>query len=117
MLEPTKTRHTDEMKEFTVYCPTASYPVVLDFLRNSGREIEEDDLDIPISSPGAHLRGLCYREDLTQAQLAELVGIPRHHISEMENDKRPIGKKNARKLAECSRRIRACFFPNDVQYQ
>lgn len=60
----------------------------------------DDDLEVPTSSPGTHLRGLRYRGDLTQAQLAELVGIPRHHISEMENDKRPIGKKNARKLAD-----------------
>ena len=33
-------------------------------------------------------------------QLAEKTGIPRRHISEMENGKRPIGKKNARLLGE-----------------
>ncbi|MFH7326116.1 helix-turn-helix domain-containing protein [Desulfurivibrio sp. C05AmB] len=45
------------------------------------------------------LRGYRYREDLTQAQLAELTGIPQRHISEMENGRRPIGKERARKLA------------------
>lgn len=45
------------------------------------------------------LKGCRYRENLTQAQLAELTGIPQRHISEMENGKRGIGKENALKLA------------------
>lgn len=47
-----------------------------------------------------YLRGIRYREDLTQKQLADLIGIPQRHISEMENGKRPIGKENAKKLAK-----------------
>jgi transcriptional regulator with XRE-family HTH domain len=50
--------------------------------------------------PGVFLTGARYREGLTQAQLAEATGIPRRHISEMEHGKRPIGKQNARRLAE-----------------
>ncbi|HEX9077953.1 MAG TPA: helix-turn-helix transcriptional regulator [Desulfuromonadaceae bacterium] len=46
------------------------------------------------------LRAYRLREGLTQKQLAELTGIPQHHISEMENGKRTIGKERARKLAE-----------------
>ena len=49
--------------------------------------------------PGTSLAGLRYREDLTQMELSQKTGIPRRHISEMENGKRPIGKVNARKLA------------------
>jgi DNA-binding XRE family transcriptional regulator len=49
---------------------------------------------------GSVLAGARYREKLTQAALAERSGIPRRHISEMENGKRPIGKANAKKLAE-----------------
>ena len=49
---------------------------------------------------GTCLAGARYRESMTQAELAESTGIPRRHISEMENGKRPIGKANARKLAE-----------------
>jgi DNA-binding XRE family transcriptional regulator len=49
---------------------------------------------------GSVLAGARYRENLTQAALAERSGIPRRHISEMENGKRPIGKVNAKKLAE-----------------
>lgn len=29
-----------------------------------------------------------------------MTGIPQRHISEMENGKRPVGKTNAKKLAE-----------------
>ncbi|MHB8810925.1 MAG: helix-turn-helix domain-containing protein [Desulfobulbaceae bacterium] len=36
---------------------------------------------------------------MTQKQLAALTGIPQHHISEMENGKRCIGKERAKKLA------------------
>ena len=50
--------------------------------------------------PAIFLSGARYREGLTQAELAERTGIPRRHISEMESGKRPIGKQNARKLAE-----------------
>ena len=48
--------------------------------------------------PGVLLSGARYREGMTQVQLSEKTGIPRRHISEMENGKRTIGKQNARKL-------------------
>ncbi len=50
--------------------------------------------------PSVFLSGARYREDMPQEALAKRTGIPRRHISEMENGKRPIGKQNARKLAE-----------------
>lgn len=46
------------------------------------------------------LRAYRRREGLTQKQLAELTGIPQHHISDMENGKRTIGKERARRLAK-----------------
>jgi ribosome-binding protein aMBF1 (putative translation factor) len=46
-----------------------------------------------------HLKGLRYREGLTQVQLAAKTGIRQNHLSEMESGKRPIGKENAKKLA------------------
>lgn len=54
----------------------------------------------PDLHPGSAIRGLRYREELTQAQLAKKIGVKRHHISEMENDKRPIGKEMAKRLAK-----------------
>lgn len=100
MLEPMKMPPTETVMEFTVSCPATAYPAVLDFLRNSGCTIEDDDLEVPTSSPGTHLLGYRTRENLTQAELSKMVDIPRHHISEMENDKRPIGKQNAKKFAD-----------------
>ena len=50
--------------------------------------------------PGVCLRGARKKEGLTQEELAERTGIPQRHISEMENAKRPIGKKNAVLLAK-----------------
>jgi len=53
------------------------------------------------SNPGGvYLRGIRYREDLTQDQLSAMTGIHRRHISEMENGKRTIGKESAKKLAK-----------------
>lgn len=44
------------------------------------------------------LRGSRHKAELTQAQVAEALGISQHHISEMENGKRPIGKEMALRL-------------------
>lgn len=64
----------------------------------------EDSLDVdqvfPDRSPARFLSGARYRENITQQALSDETGIPRRHISEMENAKRPIGKKNAQKLAK-----------------
>jgi hypothetical protein len=49
---------------------------------------------------GIALVGSRGKEGLTQKLLSEKTGIPQRHISEMENGKRAIGKKNAKPLAE-----------------
>lgn len=54
----------------------------------------------PESSPGTRLRGARYKEGVTQRQLAEMTGIPQRHISEMENNKRPIGSTRAKILGK-----------------
>ena len=48
---------------------------------------------------GTALAGARHREGLTQRQLAEKTGIAQLHISEMENNKRPIGKNTAKLFA------------------
>lgn len=50
--------------------------------------------------PGRMVRGGRVKEGLTQAQLAALVGIPQRHVSEMEHNKRPIGKEMAKRLGK-----------------
>ena len=52
------------------------------------------------TAPRIALLGARTKEDLTQQELATLTGIPQSHLSEMETGKRPIGKKNAKRLAE-----------------
>lgn len=47
-----------------------------------------------------YLRGLRAKENLSQARLSELTGIPQRHISEMEHGKRAIGKERAKLLAK-----------------
>jgi DNA-binding XRE family transcriptional regulator len=61
--------------------------------------LEEISPEMAWNSGGVCIRGGRGKEGLTQKQLAELTGIAQHHISEMENGKRPIGKETARKLA------------------
>ena len=51
-------------------------------------------------SPGRLLAGARIKEGLTQKRLAEMLGIHRHHISEMENGKRTIGKEMAKRLGK-----------------
>ncbi len=50
--------------------------------------------------PATMLRGARYKADMTQKELADILGIRQHHLSEMENAKRPIGKQMAKRLAE-----------------
>lgn len=54
------------------------------------------------------LSGLRYREDLTQKELGDIIGIAQSNISEMENGIRPIGKNIAKRLAK--------FFKTDYRY-
>ena len=54
----------------------------------------------PDFSPGVALRGARKREGLTQKELAEGISVKQVHISQMENEKRPIGKEMAKRLAK-----------------
>jgi DNA-binding XRE family transcriptional regulator len=61
---------------------------------------EEVSPELIWNSGGVALRGGRAKEELTQKKLAELTGIAQHHLSEMENGKRPIGKETAKKLGK-----------------
>jgi DNA-binding XRE family transcriptional regulator len=51
-----------------------------------------------MSSTALNLRGLRNREGLTQAQLGEAIGVEQSNISKMENGKRQIGAKIAKRI-------------------
>ncbi len=55
------------------------------------------------SKAGLALRGARLREDLFQKALAKRCGISQENLSKMENGKRPIGEKVAKKLAKALR--------------
>ena len=67
--------------------------------RASWRDVAKREI-LRFSEAGVMLRGCRYKKDITQLELAEAIGINQHHISEMENGKRPIGKEMAKRLAE-----------------
>lgn len=52
---------------------------------------------------GLALRGARYREGLSQKELSKRAGISQENISKMENGKRTIGEKVAKKLAKALR--------------
>ncbi|NVN90192.1 MAG: helix-turn-helix transcriptional regulator [Desulfuromonadales bacterium] len=105
MLERTKKHHTESirfygspdaikrLRECAVSAGAVEMPV-------DSIPAEEVFPDLATNSVGIYLKGSRYREELTQVQLAEITGIPRRHISEMESGKRTIGKESAKKLAE-----------------
>ena len=57
----------------------------------------------PDMSPAKILRGYRGRDDMTQLELAEKLGIAQTRVSEMESGKRPISRRMAQKLAEIFR--------------
>lgn len=56
-----------------------------------------------IGTPGGAIRAYRLREELTQADLAKKSGVKQGHISEMEQNRRPIGVKVAKRLAKVLR--------------
>ncbi|HSW73106.1 MAG TPA: helix-turn-helix transcriptional regulator [Chlamydiales bacterium] len=63
------------------------------------RELASESIE-KYSEPGHMVRAGRYKADLTQQELADLLGILPHHISEMEHGKRPIGKNMAKALGK-----------------
>ncbi len=58
------------------------------------------NLDLKYSRPGVALRGARGKEDMSQVELAEKLGVTQSDLSKMEHGKRPIGKKMAKRLSK-----------------
>lgn len=104
MLERTKKPHIEESVRFVG--PPAAIKRLRELARNAGVVEAKDTISASEITPeldsnpgGLYLKGIRYRDEVTQEELARLSGIPRRHLSEMENGKRPIGKESAKKLA------------------
>lgn len=106
MPAPTKKLPTDEMVTMRLRVHRHNAPKIKEYARSveSGAERTFTVAEVFPEYLGREsqiaLRAYRTRENLTQKELAARTGIPQHHLSEMENGKRPIGKERARKLAE-----------------
>jgi len=91
----------------SVSCPLLNASRIKSYLEKNGCVYIDDGPEF-IDAKGLYaerttanmLIGARGKEGITQLQLSELTGIPRRHISDMENGRRPIGKQNSLKLAK-----------------
>jgi len=104
MPEPMKKHPTDDLVDLRLRVHRHN----ADKVRKYAEALEEDARTFSVAEAfpdligqeqQVALRAYRQRESLTQQQLAELTGIPQHHISEMENGKRTIGRVRAKRLA------------------
>ena len=63
-------------------------------------EVLAKDRILKYKKAGLVLRGARYREDISQVQLANMSGVHQNEISKIENGKRGVGEKVAKKLAK-----------------
>jgi addiction module HigA family antidote len=113
MLELTKKQTTEGFADFCIRVPRKDAARVhkallsmLEFAEIPVRQLNEEGEELlsfeeifPDHHPGETVRGFRLREELTQAALAEKIGVRQHHISEIENGKRSISLEMAKKLA------------------
>jgi ribosome-binding protein aMBF1 (putative translation factor) len=119
MLEHTEKLHTDAAQVFLgVVCQQAILEEVKAVLESKGCAIRQEkalpqghetaedkewytlEEIFPNHHGGDAIRGLRYRECLTQKQLAEKMEISVQNLSHMEHGRRPIGKDMAKRLAK-----------------
>ena len=63
-------------------------------------EVLAEDRIEKYKKSGLVLRGARYREGISQVKLAELTGVHQNEISKIENGKRGVGEKVAKRLAK-----------------
>jgi ribosome-binding protein aMBF1 (putative translation factor) len=90
------------------YLPVEALPK-LKALLNQYSESEDESVDWTVvagsdiakyGEVGIVLRGARFRENMSQKELAKQSGISQENISRIENGKRPVGEKVAKKLAK-----------------
>ena len=69
-------------------------------LNEDGEELYSAREVFPESSPGNRLRGLRFREGITQKEFAAALSIRQHHVSEMEKGVRAISVDMAKRIGE-----------------
>ena len=101
-----KKRNSDDLL-FFISCPASNAGTIKRYLEKHGCICIDDNQEwmdakglFAERTPSNMLIGARGKENITQIKLSELTGIPRRHISDMENGRRPIGKQNAVKLGK-----------------
>ncbi|MCH9716540.1 MAG: helix-turn-helix transcriptional regulator [Gammaproteobacteria bacterium] len=103
----TKKHHTDQIARVSWHGCLYAVPVeVMEHYKVESDDksyipIDElfSDLKQNISEPAVLLKGLRYREGLTQVKLAKKLNISQANLSAMENGRRTIGKELAKRIA------------------
>jgi DNA-binding XRE family transcriptional regulator len=109
-----KTRRTGAATEIVLIVPNEEAKVMqaalTGFLNLAGHEVslvnengsgqyKAEEL-FPEPHPGMHLRGLRVREDMSQQDMAEKLGLRPHHLSAMEKGTIPISLEMAKRIEE-----------------
>ncbi len=118
MSVPTRKPHISEYIEVTVHgnvnntrfvVPRNKSEKLFNFLKSIQSERMEElvaadkvfkNFDKKYGKVGVTIRGLRFRDKLTQKDLATRLNIQQTHISQIENGKRVVGKNLAQKLAK-----------------
>lgn len=107
MLEFRRTPHADGTVELSVKVPRdqadaiqAAFVRILAQRGPGGEDPGTAERVRPEVTPGKVLRGARGLAGLTQARLSERLGIHKSNLSEMERDRRAIGKDMARRLGK-----------------
>jgi predicted transcriptional regulator len=69
-------------------------------INSEGEEVIPASEVFSDANPAMMLRGLRGKEDITQQELAERIGITQTMVSDLESGKRPISLKMAKRIAE-----------------
>ncbi|MCL2805338.1 MAG: helix-turn-helix domain-containing protein [Treponema sp.] len=92
---------------FLISCPAVNANQIRLYLKKQGCEFVNDTQEwadakglFTERTQSNMLIGARCKENITQVMLSELTGIPRRHISDMENGRRSIGKQNALKIGK-----------------
>lgn len=103
----TKKHHTDDVAKISWHGGLYAVPIeVMERYKvtSDDKHISIDDLfsDLTQESgePGVLLKGLRYREGLSQIDFAKKLNVSQANLSAMENGRRAIGKELAKRIAD-----------------
>ena len=103
----TKKHHTENIAKISWHGGIYAVPIEIMErykVKSDNDYISIDDLfsDLTQKSgePGVLLKGLRYREELSQIEFAKKLNISQTNLSAMENGKRTIGKELAKRIAD-----------------